>query len=156
MASSSAITTRIVTWGPFDGQPPIQPHPEPARAGHGQASKLIEELVLAGLELGDLVDDVLAVAAHRVHVAAGVDRLVRPRRTVGDERPHVEVVGVVGEVGELLVDRAQLVAERAQPMSELERDAARARREPMDREVRSAGRVTNVMPFHGVTALRGG
>src|SRR5687767_11151958 len=114
MASSSAITTLIVTLRPFSwprssktrrsavslalaghgrrpNARPDDPCSQPTgRSGTnlphdfqhlgipiGSADEAVEELVLAQLQAGQLVHDVVAVTPHRIGVLAGVVRLVR-------------------------------------------------------------------------------
>ena len=54
-----------------------------------------------------------AVAAHGVGVLLGLAVLLLGERRLGDEGPEPGVVGLVGEVRELLVGHPQLLAELA-------------------------------------------
>src|SRR5262245_2593078 len=95
MASSSAITTRIVTGTSFrrSGAPgrahstASHRRTAPAVAPTSRPGQAVEELVLAHLELGDLGHHALAVLAHRVDVLAGLVGLLRRRRGLRHEGP---------------------------------------------------------------------
>ena len=66
------------------------------------------------LQLGDRIDDVLAVAAHGVGMFACVVGLMGGPRSLGDQRSNRLVVGIAGEHIELLVDLCQLGTQRFQ------------------------------------------
>ena len=68
--------------------------------------ELIEQLVLRSLELDDLGLEIGAVAAHGLRVLAGLAQLPLCDRSLGDKRSDARVLGLVGEVRELLVDDA--------------------------------------------------
>src|SRR5690606_11568008 len=82
--------------------------PSPLALAGGE---LVEQLVLSAFELGDPVDDVLAMARHGGGVLAGIVRLLGGARRLGDQRPDRLVLGVAGEHVELLVDLRQLGAQ---------------------------------------------
>ena len=65
------------------------------------------------------VDEVGAVLGHRVGVPLGVTGLDAGVRRLGHQRPDAHVVGLVAQVGELLVGDAQLLAQRLQPAAHL-------------------------------------
>ncbi len=70
-----------------------------------------------------------------VGVALGVEVLAAGERAVGDDRPEPGVVGLVGEVGLLLVVNPQLLAQGAQP-------AAHAAEPTLDEPLRHEGQCT--------------
>ena len=68
------------------------------------------------LELGEHVG---AVAAHGVGVLLGLAVLLLGQWRLGHQRPDAGVVGLVGEVRELLVGHPQLLAELPQAVGHL-------------------------------------
>lgn len=107
MASSSAMTTRVVTVGFLSA----------LRAGLGQQP--VEQLVLVLLEATDLVDDLGAVPLHGVGVALGVLVLALCERRLGHKGPQPGVVGRLGEVRKLLLGDGQLLAELLEARADL-------------------------------------
>lgn len=83
--------------------------------GASTRRELIEQLVLALLEFGDLVGNVGAVPPHRVEMSLGVAGLVARGGRFGDHRPDRLIVGVVAEMTELLVDYLELGPQRLEP-----------------------------------------
>ena len=110
MASSSAITTRMVTrWflgsvlvGRWWWRRSCQRTSWSSSSSWRRSSASIED------------DDRLAVGRHRIGVALRLVELDLGHRRLGDQRPDAVVVGLVGELGELLVDDAQLLAQGPQ------------------------------------------
>jgi len=98
MASSSAMTTRVVTRVPLS-------------LGPGLGHQPVEQLVLGLLQPVDLVEDLGAVTMHRIGMALGVVVLPVGEGRLRDERPEPRVVGRLGQVAELLVGHGQLVAQ---------------------------------------------
>src|SRR4051794_27122875 len=99
MASSSAMTTRVVTWLPLSlGS---------RRSGLGHQA--VEQLVLGLLEPADLVDHPGPVALHRLSMALRVLVLPVGQGRLRHERPQAGVVGGLGEVAELLVGDGELL-----------------------------------------------
>ena len=132
---------------PFNRIPRAAPAP-----GRRSGVVAVEQLVLAGLQLGDLVDDVLAVATHRVDVLAGVVRLVatppgvsatsaRRARSSASSASWASCSSIIASSS-----RERRAAGRRPCVSR--RSCATS---PSARTIRAARRVTNVMPVCGVT-----
>src|SRR3954453_12489910 len=115
MASSSAINTRVGNAGSPSWFGCMWSGGLGGRAG----DQAVEQLVLRALERLELGDDVRAVPAHRVGVLLGLAVLLLGERCLGDQGPDAGVVGLVGEVRELLLGHAQLLAEVAQAVGHL-------------------------------------
>jgi hypothetical protein len=106
MASSSAMTTRVLNVVPFGLRPGLGREP-------------VEQLVLRLLESADLVEDLGTVPLHRIGVALGVLVLPLGQRRLRHQRAEPGVVRGLGQVGELLVRHRQLVAELLEARADL-------------------------------------
>ena len=98
MASSSAMTTRMVTGA------------RSSRFDVPSGAELIEQLVLAAFELGDPGDELGAMRGLRVGMALSITVVSLSQLVLGDERAYTSVVGIIVEVRQLLVEHAHLVA----------------------------------------------
>ena len=112
MASSSAITTRVGTMGSLlSGSVSDQA---------GSASEPVEQIVLGPLELVDLGRPRESRwRRHRVGVPLGLAVLLLGQRRLRHERPQAGLVGLLGELRELLVGDPQLLTELAQARGEV-------------------------------------
>jgi 4-alpha-glucanotransferase len=79
----------------------------------------IEQLVLALLQLVDGRNHVLAMGRHGVCVCLRLPIVVTSTGSLGNQGTDAQVVGVVSEMGELIVDDAQFVAQGAQARGRL-------------------------------------
>lgn len=112
----------MLTQGPFGG--PLHsirltgPGRSPADGRpSGAAPHRVEQLVLAPFELGDAIEQVLAVALHRRGVAVGVTRLRRIVEAVRHQGPRRQIIGFGADLIELLVGDREVLAEGDQPFS---------------------------------------
>lgn len=117
MASSSAMTTRVLTVGSFL-----------RRCGRRRASRAlgqqpVEQLVLRLLEAGDAREQVSAMALHGVGVALRVVVLAVGQRGLRHEGAQPCVVGGLGEVRELLVGHGEVVAQLPEARGDLRETA---------------------------------
>ena len=83
------------------------------------ADHAVEEVVLTHFEFGDRGNHVGAVLGHGVGVSLGMVVFVRRAWRLGDQGTDAHVSGFVGELGELLVDHPQLLAQAAQARARL-------------------------------------
>jgi len=65
---------------------------------------------LTQFEIVDLGNDVTTMIGHRLRVTDRFSVFYRRRGVFGDESTHAGLVGVVDEVGELLLDHDELLA----------------------------------------------
>jgi hypothetical protein len=112
MASSSAMTTRVVTRDVLS-----------CGGSLGLGQQPVEQLVLRELELGDLLDDLGSMPGHGLGVALGVVVLPVGERGLRHERAEPGVVGRIGEVAQLLLGDGQLLTEVAEPSTHLRQAA---------------------------------
>ena len=85
----------------------------------GSRDQAVEQFVLRALEGLELGDHVRPVTAHRVGVLLGLTMLLLGQRRLRDQGPDAGVVGLVGEVSELLVGHPQLLTEMADAVGHL-------------------------------------
>lgn len=98
MASSSAITTRVLTVGS-------------SLRSCGLGHESVEQLVLGALETGDPLEQLGAVSLHGLGVPLGLVMLPIGQGCLRDERAQSSIVGCLGEVGQLILGDAELVAQ---------------------------------------------
>ncbi|MFM2072720.1 MAG: hypothetical protein RLZZ623_2984 [Actinomycetota bacterium] len=77
--------------------------------------QFVEQLILALVQLGDRCEHMGAMGRHRIGMFLRLSVLGPSAGTFGDERSDAQVVGLVGEVGELLVDHCELLTQCSQP-----------------------------------------
>lgn len=128
MASSSAITTRVgnvdgLSLGSLGVQCRVAPQCERPIRSVGLDEQAVEELVLGLLEAGDLGAHLPAVALHRIGVTLGLAVLAPGERRLGHERAEPGLLGLVGQMGELLVGHAQLGSQRLEAVAHLDEAA---------------------------------
>lgn len=87
------------------------------------SSELVEQLILTAFELADRLDHVGAVRSHRVGVRLRLAEVVACAGCLCHQGSDLEVAGVVGEMRQLVVDHAQLVAKAAQAGRDLPKAA---------------------------------
>ena len=118
MASSSAMTTLMVT--PRRVAEGCATVAGPRASSSRQRAQLVEQAILRALQLGDRVDQ---VGARCLAIASAWPWAWRASMPACDVSATIarmgHVVGLVAQLGELLVGDAQLVAQRAQAGADL-------------------------------------
>lgn len=87
--------------------------PIEGRSGSG-GDEPVEQVVLGGFQLADLGQLGVAVAAHGLGVALGLAMGLLGSGSFRDQRPEAGLVGLVGEVGELLLGNGEITRDRPQ------------------------------------------
>lgn len=105
MASSSAITTRVIDVSSWPGRSTCF------------GDEAVEQFVLGRLEFLDRAQQLGAVAGHGVGVTLGLAVLVLGEGRLGNQGAQAGVVGLRSQLRKLLVDDRELVAQGAETIT---------------------------------------
>ena len=79
----------------------------------------VEQLVLTCLEFGDRGQHLCPMPGHGVGMPFGIPVVEAGPRRLGHQSAPLQIIGLVGQVGVLLIDDAQFVAQRSQSLAHL-------------------------------------
>ena len=87
----------------------------------------VEQFVLLSLEPTDISDDLATVPIHRLGVTGRGSMLALGEWRLRHQGPEASLVGLIGEMGELLLGDGQLVAQIAQLRSDVDESPLESR-----------------------------
>jgi len=79
----------------------------------------VEQLVLTSLEFGDRRQHLGPVPGHGIGMPFGIPVVEAGTRRLGHQSAPLQIIGLVGQVGVLLIDDAQFVTQRPQSLAHL-------------------------------------
>jgi hypothetical protein len=109
----------------------------------GLCHQLVEQVILGLLESGDGLCHLRPVPRHGIGVALGLVVLPVGQRGLGDQGPQASVVGLLGQLRELVVGDPQLLPERRRRSATSDR-----RRSTLDRDMADHGTSMSVPAPH--------